>query len=239
MTENFEEMTVAELKELLKERGLPVSGKKAELIERLSAQSVQEEPVEEEVEETTEEEITEEVLEEDDDEDIDAIDDEDDFDDDDDFFEDWDEEDEIHIARQKPELDEATNAALKLRKEQADSMPSFRRQEWFRYKRLSRTGWRRPKGLQSKLRLNKKYRGSRVRIGHRKVASVRGLHSSGFKEVLVHGPDELEELDPKTQAVRIGATVGNRRRLKIHSRADDLGLRILNRRDITPRGDLR
>ena len=64
MTENFEEMTVAELKELLKERGLPVSGKKAELIERLSAQSVQEEPVEEEVEETTEEEITEEVLEE-------------------------------------------------------------------------------------------------------------------------------------------------------------------------------
>ena len=239
MTENFEEMTVAELKELLKERGLPVSGKKAELIERLSAQSVQEEPVEEEVEETAEEEITEEVVEEDDDEDIDAIDDEDDFDDDDDFFEDWDEEDEIHIARQKPELDEATNAALKLRKEQADSMPSFRRQEWFRYKRLSRTGWRRPKGLQSKLRLNKKYRGSRVRIGHRKVASVRGLHSSGFKEVLVHGPDELEELDPKTQAVRIGATVGNRRRLKIHSRADDLGLRILNRRDITPRGDLR
>ena len=118
-------------------------------------------------------------------------------------------------------------------------MPSFRRQEWFRYKRLSRTGWRRPKGLQSKQRLNRKYRSSRVRIGHRKVASVRGLHSSGFEEVLIHGPDELEELDPKTQAVRIGATVGNRRRLKIHSRADDLGLRILNRRDITPRGDLR
>ncbi len=240
MTENFEEMTVAELKELLKERGLPVSGKKAELIERLSEQSVLDEPVEEEVEETTEEKVAEEVVEEDssEDEEADVIDD-DDFDDDDDFFEDWDEEDEIHIARQKPELDEATNAALKLRKEQADSMPSFRRQEWFRYKRLSRTGWRRPKGLQSKLRLNKKYRGSRVRIGHRKIASVRGLHSSGFEEVLVHGPDELEELNPKTQAVRIGATVGNRRRLKIHSRADDLGLRILNRRDITPRGDLR
>ena len=182
----------------------------------------------------------EEVYEEDADEEGDEdVDDDDGFDDDDDFFEDWDEEEDVHVARQKPELDEVTSAALKLRKEQAGSMPSFRRQEWFRYKRLSRTGWRRPKGLQSKQRLNRKYRSSRVRIGHRKVASVRGLHSSGFEEVLIHGPDELEELDPKTQAVRIGATVGNRRRLKIHSRADDLGLRILNRRDITPRGDLR
>jgi len=33
----LEELTVAELKKLLKERGLPVSGKKAELIERLSS----------------------------------------------------------------------------------------------------------------------------------------------------------------------------------------------------------
>ena len=35
MTEEYASMTVAQLKELLKEQGLPVSGKKAELIERL------------------------------------------------------------------------------------------------------------------------------------------------------------------------------------------------------------
>ena len=32
----YENLTVAELKELLRERGLPVSGKKADLIARLS-----------------------------------------------------------------------------------------------------------------------------------------------------------------------------------------------------------
>ena len=32
----YENLTVAELKELLRERGLPVSGKKADLVARLS-----------------------------------------------------------------------------------------------------------------------------------------------------------------------------------------------------------
>ena len=35
MSDNYEDMTVAELKALLKEAGLKVSGKKSELIERL------------------------------------------------------------------------------------------------------------------------------------------------------------------------------------------------------------
>ena len=36
MSDNYEDMTVAELKALLKEAGLKVSGKKSELIERLT-----------------------------------------------------------------------------------------------------------------------------------------------------------------------------------------------------------
>ncbi|MDP6333400.1 MAG: SAP domain-containing protein, partial [Candidatus Poseidoniaceae archaeon] len=57
MSDNYEDMTVAELKVILKERKLPVSGKKADLIERLSQSS--EEVVEEPVEEVVEEVITE------------------------------------------------------------------------------------------------------------------------------------------------------------------------------------
>jgi hypothetical protein len=45
MSDNYEDMTVAELKVILKERDLPVSGKKADLIERLS-QSAEEEDLE-------------------------------------------------------------------------------------------------------------------------------------------------------------------------------------------------
>ena len=77
-----------------------------------------------------------------------------------------------------------------------------------------------------------------VRIGHRKVASVRGLHPSGFEEVLVKNPSDLDGLNPETQAVRISAAVGNRKRTIIHTRADQLGLRILNRRRIQRKGDL-
>ncbi len=41
--------------------------------------------------------------------------------------------------------------------------------------------------------------------------------------------DGLESVDPKVEAVRIGGTVGTRKRLEIQDRADDLGIRVLNR----------
>ena len=198
-----EDMTVAELKDVLRERGLPLSGKKADLIARL--------------------------LEDDstsgDEEDEEFDDDFDDLEDD----EDWDEE-RIHVARQKPKLDDETKAALAFRKAQLKKQPAFRRQEWFRYRRLSRTGWRKPKGNDSSMRKNRKYRPPMARIGFGKLASVRGLHPSGFREVMVHRPDDLDDIDPNTEAARVGARVGGRKRAIIHERADELGIRVLNRR---------
>ena len=215
----YEDMTVAQLKELLREADLPVSGNKSVLIERLTQND-----------ESLESNADDSVQEESDDFD-------DTFDDEDDFFDedDW---DEIHTARQKPVLDEETKANLATREAQMKKQPKFRRQEWFRYHRLSRTGWRKPKGLQSKQRLNMKYRTPMARVGYGKISSVRGLHSSGFEDILVNNPNDLDGLDPERQAVRVGASVGNRKRAKIHDRADDLGLRVLNRRKINRKGDI-
>ena len=81
MSDNYEDMTVAELKALLKEAGLRVSGKKSELIERLT--EAQDAPEESEVAEQA----VEEVVETTDDSADDA--EEDDWDDDD-----WDDEEE-------------------------------------------------------------------------------------------------------------------------------------------------
>ena len=39
---------------------------------------------------------------------------------------------------------------------------------------------------------------------------------------MVHRSDQLDGLDPEKQAVRIGASVGNRKRSRIHERADEL-----------------
>ena len=219
----YENMTVAELKELLREANLPVSGKKSDLILRLNESGNSSEEVVEEVIEEVVEEVVEEV-------------EDDDFDEDEEFFdEEW---DEVHTARQKPVLDDETKANLSKRAAQMKKQPKFRRQEWYRYYRLARTGWRKPKGMQSKQRLNMKYRTPMVRVGYGKIAAVRGLHPSGFEDVLVNQPSDLDGLDPERQAIRIGASVGNRKRANIHDRADDLGLRVLNRRKIDRKGDL-
>ncbi len=217
----YEDMTVAELKVLLKELGLSSTGKKADLIERLKAAS------EEVADETPV------VMEEADDE----VDDDDDFED---FDDDWDddEEDEIHRAKQKPELDEDVRKALATRNAQGRKQPKFRRQEWYRYKRLSRSGWRKPKGYQSKQRLNMKYRTPMARVGYGKIKAARDLHPSGFEEILVHNVAGLEGVNPATQAIRVARRVGNRKRTAIHDRADEMGIRVLNRRPIEKRGDL-
>jgi large subunit ribosomal protein L32e len=206
---DYDKMTVAELKELLKDAGLPVSGKKADLIARLQDGAEDSAPAED----IAEEEVSEES--------------EDDYEE-----EDWDDEeiDEEHVARQKPVLSDDLKAALALRAAQKKATPSFRRTEWFRYKRLSRSGWRAPHGMDNKQRRNYKYRGSLVRIGHGKVKAANGLHPSGFEEVMVHQSSDLDNMDAETQAARVGATVGGRKREVIHSRADELGIRVLNRR---------
>ena len=218
MSDNYEDMTVAELKVLLKEAGLRVSGKKSELIERLTENHDAPEESEAAVQ------AVEEVVETTDDsaEDVE----EDDWDDDD-----WDdEEDEGHVAKQKPVLSDEMKIALALRVEQKKKTPAFKRTEWFRYKRLSRSGWRAPHGMDNKQRRNYKYRSSLVRVGHGKVAAARGLHPSGFREVMVHNTGDLEIIDPETEAARVGKTVGGRKREQIYSRADELGIRVLNRR---------
>ena len=206
---------IVERKELLKEAGLPVSGKKADLIARLQEGADEPAPVEEESAEEEEESVE-----------------EDDFEADYEDDEDWEDEDyvEEHIARQKPVLSDELKAALALRAAQKKGTPSFRRTEWFRYKRLSRSGWRKPHGMDNKQRRNYKYRGSLVRIGHGKVNAASGLHPSGFEEVMVHNSRDLDKIDAETQAARVGATVGGRKRENIHSRADELGIRVLNRR---------
>ncbi len=214
----YDDLTVAELKDILREAGLPLSGKKADLVARLDDAGADAPAAEKEVAEVAEDSS-------------DEADADDDFDDDDfDDEEEWDDEVMIHVARQKPELDDATKEALVARKAQYKKQPKFRRQEWYRYKRLSKTGWRKPKGYQSSQRLNRKYRSPMVRIGFGKVTEARGLHPSGFSEVMVHRPDDLEIIDPKTEAARIGKTVGKRKRIAIHEKADELGIRVLNRR---------
>ncbi len=144
------------------------------------------------------------------------------------------EEEELEVTEEeyavaiKPKLDKKTKEQLKLREQIANSRPTFRRQEWFRYVRLGES-WRKPRGLHSKMRRGFKYRVNLVSTGYRGPKAVRGLHPSGFQEVMVYRVEDLEELDPKKQAARIGHSVGSRKREEIEKIADEKGIRVLNR----------
>lgn len=118
---------------------------------------------------------------------------------------------------------------LELRKEIAKRRPEFIRQESWRYKRI-KPNWRRPRGIDSKMRLEVKGWPKRVKVGYRGPKAVRGLHPSGYKEVLVHNLKELENLNPETEAAKIAHTVGAKKRKEMLKRAKELGIKVLNPR---------
>jgi len=134
-----------------------------------------------------------------------------------------------YTPKMKPQIAPATRDLLRVRRAIAARRPTFLRQEWFRDARLG-LKWRKPQGGQSKLRRHYGYRINVVSIGYRGPKAVRGLHPSGFREVLIHTVRELDAIDPKLEAARIAATVGGRRRTEIQAAADEKGIRVLNRR---------
>lgn len=139
--------------------------------------------------------------------------------------------DDEYKTRQKPVLDNKTKRDLSKRNRMSHKRPTFKRQNWFRYKRLGEK-WRRPRGIHSKMRRHFKYRIPVVQIGFRGPASVRGLHPSGFEEVMIKTPKEVDNVNPEVQAIRIASTVGDKKREIIVKKADKLKIRVFNRRDL-------
>ena len=116
---------------------------------------------------------------------------------------------------------------VKIRERVKNKKPDFRRQESWRYKRVKES-WRRPRGIDSKMRKKVKGWPKSPRVGYRGPKEARGLHPSGYMEVLVHNVDDVDGVDPKTQAIRIAHTVGARKRVEISARAKEREIHILN-----------
>lgn len=132
------------------------------------------------------------------------------------------------MTKKEPDLTKEEKKLLKKREEIKESRPDFQRQESWRYDRVKES-WRRPRGTDSKMRKEKKGWPEKVKVGYRSPRKVRGLHPSGFEEVLVHNPDEVEDVDPSREAIRISSKVGSRKRQKILEEADAKDIKVLNR----------
>jgi large subunit ribosomal protein L32e len=128
------------------------------------------------------------------------------------------------MAERKASL---SRKALKARKRAKNKKPEFLRQESWRYSKLSES-WRRPRGLDNKMRRKIKGWPPTVSVGYKGPKVARGLHPSGYREVLVHNVKEISSVDPKTQAARIAHTVGKKKRAQIIAAARKNKVVILN-----------
>src|SRR3989304_1441455 len=115
------------------------------------------------------------------------------------------------MAEKKPSF---PRRALQARKRAKHKKPEFLRSESWRYTKLSES-WRRPRGLDHKMRRKIKGWPPMVSTGYKGPQIARGVHPSGYWEVLVHNTKEVSEIDPKTQAARIAHTVGRKKRGQI------------------------
>ena len=119
---------------------------------------------------------------------------------------------------------------LQVREEVSSSRPKFIRPESWRYKRLE-TNWRKPKGIDNHQRKQKsRGRPGLVKIGYGGPRISKGLHPSGYTDNLVHNLQELTKLDPKIDGVRLGHSVGTKKRIEILKIAIEKKFKVFNAR---------
>ena len=124
---------------------------------------------------------------------------------------------------------------MEKRKSISDNRPSFARPESWRYKRLQTT-WRKPKGVDNHQRKQKsRGRPGLVKVGYGGPKETRGLHPSGYTDNLIYKIEDFATLNPKTDGLRIGHSVGTKKRTEIIKKALEKKFKIFNAR-VSPSG---
>lgn len=131
------------------------------------------------------------------------------------------------MEAQKAVAEARRRRLLRVREVLKGRRPKFIRQESWKYKKL-KPSWRRPKGIDSKMRLKKGGRPASANIGYGSPRQVRGLHPTGLQEVIVSNEEELEKIDRERQVARIAHTVGAKKRSAILERARELNIQMVN-----------
>ncbi len=103
---------------------------------------------------------------------------------------------------------------LKIKAEKKKKNPEFLRQDYHKKKKLDRN-WRRPRGLQSKLRMQLKSSGYVVKAGYRNPSQVRGMSLDGFELILIRNLKDLEKIDPKKQKAILSSNIGFKKKKEL------------------------
>ncbi len=107
--------------------------------------------------------------------------------------------------------------------------PVFLRHNWWKHAKFRNNPvWRKPKGTDNKMRLQRKGYPPIVKIGYRGPRIARGLHPSGLIPVLVSSQGDLERLSPERHIIYISGKLGLRKRILIEKTAREKGFKIAN-----------
>jgi len=99
----------------------------------------------------------------------------------------------------------------------------FKRQNSSRKKKES---WRSPRGHHSSMRKGIKGTGKKPSPGY--GSPNKGMHPSGYYEIMVRNVDDLEKIDPDEEAARISSRVGKKKKEKIKEKAEENNIKVLN-----------
>ncbi len=120
---------------------------------------------------------------------------------------------------------------LEEKKQIKKKLPSFKRQESARRKKLG-TKWRKPKGVQSKLRLRRRGKPAMVSIGYKTFSKLRHSNEEGKFPFLISSFSDLNSFDSEKNFAILSSKIGNKKRLQIFEKAKKQKISFSNIRDI-------
>jgi large subunit ribosomal protein L32e len=120
---------------------------------------------------------------------------------------------------------------LKVRATKKAKKPKFTAQAQNKINKLKRKGWRKPKGIHSKMRHGFKGYKRCVRVGWGSPVLVKGLHKTGLEMVVVHTVESLVAISPDKQGILLGSSVGTKKRLEILEAAIAKKITVINVKD--------
>lgn len=117
--------------------------------------------------------------------------------------------------------------ALRIKKDIQRRLPRFTRQCSHKKKRLG-PGWRKPKGMHSKMRRQLRSRKRIVKIGYGTPRILKGFNRLGLKEKIINCLKDIEELDNKTECAVIASGVGLKNKIELVKEAIQKNIIIIN-----------
>ncbi len=116
---------------------------------------------------------------------------------------------------------------LDIRKQMKSKKPDFIRQD-IRKKARLKIKWRKPRGLDSKMRRKLRGWAKGVSQGYRSPGKVRGMHQSGLRPSVIRTAKDLDNLSPEENCLVVSSSFGKRKRVEVLKKAREKNFQVVN-----------